>query len=380
MIQDRPPTIVIDASDIDKPSGGRTAVLELFRALFARQPNWQYIVLVSQREPDFAQFPYVRQLLIPFRSRVLERLWIQIVVGYLVWVRRVDMVHFARTMGGVTWPAKNVLTVFDVTTLRYPELHSRAAVWFWRHVQPLFMRWADRLIAISQDAADDLVREFHLPPDKIEVVHCAPKSIFQQPVQPLLPEDVTRKYHLPERYILFVGMLARKKNLSTLIRALHLLKKRHVDIPPLVIAGRRYHQSDDIAIFQQISSLGLESDVRYIGPVEDQELPHLYSGAEIFVFPSLHEGFGIPCLEAMSCRVPVVAARSGAIPEVVGDAALLVEDPTDAHMLAQAIHQVLSDPSLRQELVTKGSVRAECFSWTRLANQVLALYRRVLET
>ena len=380
MRENRSPIIVIDASDIDRPSGGRTAVLELFRALFAREPNWRYVVLVSQREQDFDRFSYVHQVVIPFRSRPLERLWIQIAVEYFALVKHVNIVHFARTMGGFTWPAKNVLTVFDVTTLRHPELHSRMAVWFWRYVQPFLMRWADLLIAISQDVADDLIREFHLSPDKIEVIYCAPQSVFQEPVEPQLLEDVRRKYRLPKRYMLFVGMLAKKKNLSTLIRALHILREGHVDFPPLVIAGRRYRQSDDVAIFQQIRSLGLETDVQYIGPVRSKELPSLYRGAEAFVFPSLHEGFGIPCLEAMACGVPVVAASSGAIPEVVGDAALLVKDPTDANVLAQAIHRILSDSSLRQELVAKGIARAERFSWPRLADQVLALYRRLLET
>ena len=120
--------------------------------------------------------------------------------------------------------------------------------------------------------------------------------------------------------------------------------------------------------------------MQYIGPVRSKELPSLYRGAEAFVFPSLHEGFGIPCLEAMACGVPVVAASSGAIPEVVGDAALLVKDPTDANALAQAIHRILSDSSLRQELVAKGIARAERFSWPCLADQMLALYRRLLET
>jgi glycosyltransferase involved in cell wall biosynthesis len=291
----------------------------------------------------------------------------------------VDLVHFARSMGGFAGPAKNVQTVFDLTTLRHPELHSRSAVWFWHHLQPAFLRQADRVIAISRDAACDLEREFCLPPDKIEVVYCAPKSIFQQPAQAASPGDVAHRYGLSERYILFVGMLAKKKNLSTLIQALHVLKQRGADPPNLVIAGRRYRQSDDVAIFQQIHALGLESDVQYIGPVEDQELPGLYRGAEVFVFPSLHEGFGIPCLEAMACRAPVVAARSGAVPEVVGDAALLVDDATDAQAFARAIHQVLSDPSLRQELIARGSRRAERFSWPPLADQVLALYRRLLE-
>jgi alpha-1,3-rhamnosyl/mannosyltransferase len=174
-------------------------------------------------------------------------------------------------------------------------------------------------------------------------------------------------------------MLAKKKNLSTLIRALHVLKQRDLLRYPLVIAGRRYRQSDDTAIFQLIRSLGVESEVRYIGPVEDEELPVLYGGAEVFVFPSLHEGFGIPCLEAMKCRVPVVAARSGAIPEIVGDAALLVDDPTSSHDLADSIHLALSDPSLRQNLIAKGGARVEQFSWPRLAEELLLLYRRMLE-
>lgn len=375
----QPPTILIDASDIHRPSGGRTAVLELFRALFARESTWRYVVLLSQREPDF-DLPHVRQLVIPFRSRPLERLWVQIAVWYFALVERVDIVHFARTMGGFAWPAKNVLTVFDLTTVLHPELHSRVAVSYWRYVAPLHLRCADRIMAISQDVADGLVKHFHLPPDKIEVVYCAPQSIFEAPIVPQLIEDVRRKYQLPVRYLFFVGILAKKKNLPTLIDALHVLKQGGADCPPLVLAGRRYRQSDDSAIFQQIRSLGLESHIRFIGPVGDDELRGLYGGAEALVFPSLHEGFGIPCLEAMKCGVPVVAARSGAIPEVVGDAALLVDNPTDAEALAAAIHRLLKDESLRQDLIAKGAARAALFSWSRSADQVLALYQHLLET
>jgi glycosyltransferase involved in cell wall biosynthesis len=114
--------------------------------------------------------------------------------------------------------------------------------------------------------------------------------------------------------------------------------------------------------------------------VGDDELRGLYGGAEVLVFPSLHEGFGIPCLEAMKCGVPVVAARSGAIPEVVGDAALLVDSPTDAGALAEAIHRLLEDELLRQDLIAKGAARAAQFSWPRSADQVLALYQHLLET
>ena len=374
-----PATILIDASDIDKPSGGRTAVLELFRELFARESDWRFIVLVSQREPDFEVFPHVRQVTVPFRNRILERLWIQVAVMYFVFVKGVQLAHFARTIGSLVWGAKSVITIFDITPLHYPKLHSKTTVWFLKYVHPFILRRTDRLIAISNNVKDDLVHDFHLPPDRIKVVYCAPKSIFSTPTVLPASRAALQKYQLPERYILFVGMLAKKKNLPTLIEALHILKTTGFQCPPLVIAGRRYRQSDATDIFEQIHTLGLDEEVRYIGPVEDVVLPALYRGSDAFIFPSLHEGFGIPCLEAMMCRVPLVATRSGAIPEIVGDAALLVDDPTDAYALAQAIQRILSDTDLRHTLVTNGALWVEQFTWPHLADKVVAVYKDLLE-
>ena len=378
MKANRPPTLLIDATDIDKPSGGRTAVLELFCHLFALEPNWRYLVLVSRAEPDF-DLPQVRQIVVPVRNRVLERFWIQAVVSYFSLRRRVDLVHFARTMGGFTRPAKNVLTIFDLTTLVHPELHSRTAVSYWRRVAPLHMKWADRVIAISHDVEDDLIELAQVPSEKIDVLYCAPQAVFDKPIDPQTIARVTREYDLPEGYLLFVGMLARKKNLSTLIRALHLLKEQLAVAPHLVLAGRRYKQSDDSALFGEIESLGLQSNVQYLGPVDTETLRGLYGGATALIFPSLHEGFGIPCLEAMKCGVPVVAARSGAIPEIVGDAALLVDDPLSAEALAEPIGLLLEDESLRRDLIAKGARQAAQFSWSHSGNRLLAIYQHLLE-
>lgn len=383
----RSPSILIDASDIDRPSGGRTAVLELFRALFAcegeRSAAWSYTVVVSQHEPSF-DLPHVRQIVLPLGHlpqggrRPLERLWIQSVVSHLTITRQVDIVHFARSMGGFTRPAHNVLTVFDLTTILHPELHSRSAVWYWRYIVPLHLRWADRVVAISQDVANGLVHHYGLPPSKIEVVYCAPQSVFEDTLTPDRIEQVRRKHNLPPRYLLFLGILAKKKNLPTLIHALHQLQAEGIPVPPLILAGRRYRQSDDSAILAEIRSLGLEGQVRYLGPVAEEDLPGLYGGAEVLLFPSLHEGFGIPCVEAMKCRVPVIAASSGAIPEVTGDAALLVAEPTDARAFAAAIRSVLEDEALRHDLIAKGLARAAEYSWARSAEKVRSLYRHLL--
>lgn len=378
MPENAPTTILIDASDIDRPSGGRTAVLELFRVLFAKETDWQFIVLVSKRESDFEVFTHVQQVIVPVRNRLLERLWIQVAVIYFVLVKGVRLVHFARTMGSLVWGAKSVVTVFDITPLHYPELHARSTVWFLKYVHPFILQRTDRLIAISNNVKDDLVRDFGLSPDKIEVVYCAPKSVFGRLTELPASKILLGKYQLPARYILFVGMLAKKKNLPTLIEALHILKTSGFQCPPLIIAGRRYKQSDATDIFGQINALGLDEDVRYIGPVEDEVLPALYRGADVFIYPSLHEGFGIPCLEAMMCRVPLITARSGAIPEIVGDAAVLVDDPLDAAALADAIKRVLTDADLRQTLVDRGIVRVEQFTWPRLADKVALVYGELL--
>jgi glycosyltransferase involved in cell wall biosynthesis len=388
MSSPRPPTVLVDATDIHRPSGGRTAVLELFRALFTREAEddsaWRYLVLASQREPGF-DLPHVRQVILPLGrlfggggKRSLERLYVQALVSRLTFSRQVDIVHFARSLGGFSRPARNVLTVFDLTTVLHPELHARAAVLYWRHVVPLHLRWADRVVAISQDVAGGLVQHYHLPPSKLDVVYCAPQSVFERPVTPDLIQQVRHRHQLPPNYLLFLGILAKKKNLLTPIRALHQLKSEGIQAPPLILAGRRYRQSDDSAILAEIHSLGLGEDVRYLGPVALEDLPGLYGGACALLFPSLHEGFGIPCIEAMKCGVPVVAARSGAIPEVTADAALLVDEPTDAGAFAEAIRSVLENEGLRQALITRGLARAAEFSWTRSADQVRALYRRLL--
>jgi glycosyltransferase involved in cell wall biosynthesis len=392
----RPRTILIDASDIHRPSGGRTAVLELFRPLLAREAAnpaaWRYVILVSRHEPDF-ELPHVRQIVLPFGRhsgslpRPAERLWIQAVVSYLALTGQVDLVHFARTMGGFAWPARSVLTIFDLTTVLWPELHSRSAVWYWRHVAPLHLRHADRVVAISQDVADGLVQHYGLSPAKIEVVYCAPHSAFDSPPGPHSFDRLSQKHGLEPGYLLFLGILAKKKNLPTLIQAMHLLKAEGLDVPPLILAGRRYRQSDDSAILAQICNLGLEDTIRYLGPVADEELPGLYTGARALLFPSLHEGFGIPCVEAMKCGVPVIAARSGAIPEVTGDAAILVDQPADAaasagafaRAFAVAIRSLLEDEALCETLIARGRARAAEFSWNRSAGQVLDLYRSLLE-
>ncbi len=372
------PLIIVDATDIDRPSGVRTAVLELFQSVFLHPEStqWQFIVLVSQYEPAF-NHGHVKQIIIPRLARPVERLIVQLYVTYFALIKHAAIVHFARTIGGVGWPAHTIITVFDATTLKLPHLHSRSAIFFWKHIQPRLFRAAKRIIVISKDVKNDLIHLMHIPEDQIAVIYCAPKKLFNTP--PTLEEiqEIREKYDLPPRYLLYIGLIAKKKNLGTLIRALSILSNQGYT-PPLILAGRLYKQSDGSAIFQLIETLKLTDKVSYIGAVPDQDLKGLYGGAEIFIYPSLHEGFGIPCIEAMKCGVPVIASHSGAIPEITQDAALLVTHPTDAKALSEAIQQLMQNKQYHGELIRRGLKRSRSFSWEKSAQQLIRLYQQVL--
>lgn len=374
------PLIAIDALGIDQPGGARTAILDLFNTLFKIRSRWRYLVFLSRSEPLLTSFPNVRQIVLPVRKGLLARVLIQILMPYMVLRHNVDLVHFTKSQGGLVWGAKVVLTIFDVTTLRHPELHSPQAVWVWRCLQPIVSRHADAVVALSNNAAHDIHQILHVPEEKIAIVPCAAQSSCSAQLAGDSIVRIKARYDLPERYMLFVGILARKKNLLTLLRALSILQERGIGFPPLILVGPRYRFSDaSEEILELVEELGLGQRVRYIGPVASNELAPFYSAADIFLMPSIHEGFGIPCLEAMKCGTPVIASRASALPEVVGEAGLLVDDYMSPVAWAAQIARLLSDAELRADLAEKGESRAQRFTWERSAQMLAALYERLLD-
>lgn len=374
------PRIAIDALGIDQPGGGRTAVLYLFRALFELRPDWQITIFLSRREPLLGPFGNVRQIIVPGRKGIWARLLMQALMPYWVWRHRVDLVHFAKSQGSKVWRTKTVLTLFDATTLRHPEIHSHLAVWYWRNLQPIMARWSDAIVTLTNHAARDLQELLTIPASKITVVPCASQFASLPPAAPIPQRVSERLAALPETYLLFVGMLALKKNLTTLIRAMAVLRQRQTRPPVLILAGpRRYELSDaSTQVFDLIKQLDVETLVRYVGEVDEASLPELYRRARLFVMPSLHEGFGIPCLEAMACGTPVIAARASALPEVVGDAGVLVDEYLSPEAWAMQIEQLLADSARHADLAERGKRRAQSFNW-RCSAQILAqLYEQLL--
>jgi len=281
-----------------------------------------------------------------------------------------------------------VLTVHDLIFLLFPEYHLPLNRWFLNRFMPLFIRRADAIIAISQCTKDDLIRHYGVPSEKVTVIYEGVDSRFHPVTDPDVLGRVRARYGLPEHYILYVGTIEPRKNLTALLEAFVALRKQASNRQPatsnqrleagswkLVIAGKRGWLYE--GFFRRLRELGLEGEVILLGFVPDEDLPALYSAAELFVFPSLYEGFGLPVLEAMACGTPVIASNASSLPEVVGEAGILI-DPHDVGGLVKAMGRVLMDGGKRREMREKGLQQAARFSWERTAAMTLGVYRSVL--
>jgi glycosyltransferase involved in cell wall biosynthesis len=266
---------------------------------------------------------------------------------------------------------RTVVTIHDVSWEYYPELYSRGDLLRLKTTVPWSARRADRILAVSNTVKDAVVRLFDIEAEKIVVTPLAASQNFYPRERDSCRKRLLEKYGIQGRFILFVGNMSPRKNLIGVLRAFAQLRKRGELEAKLVVAGPRI--SNSTAFVDALRELQLGDDVLCIGNVAHDILPELYSAAEVFVFPSLYEAFGLPTLEAMACGTPVVAADRPAFPEIAGDAALLV-NPDDTAALAAGIDRVLSNPALREELRASGLKRVLHFNWKATASQTLAVY------
>jgi glycosyltransferase involved in cell wall biosynthesis len=371
--------VVIEALGISQPGGGRTAILNTIKALTQVAPDAQFIVYLSRFEPDLANLPQLQQRIIRTSNRFLARLNLMWVLPNVTRREGVDLVHFTKNLAVGFISCPHIITVLDLTALRYPETQNRIDAFYWRWIEPISLKLANKIIAISADVAHDLVELYGISQQRIHIIRLAPDDRFRSPVEPTAIERVRKAYQLPKDYVLFLGILAKKKNLKTLIQSMGLLCERGADYH-LVIAGRRYLQSDASYELGLIETMGLQKVVHYIGPVADEDLPPLYAAAGAYLLPSLHEGFGIPCWEAMAVGVPVVASKRGALPEVVGDAGILIDDPLNAKAWADAICQVTQDKLLKATLIERGYRRVTERTWQTVASETFEVYQAVCES
>jgi glycosyltransferase involved in cell wall biosynthesis len=266
-----------------------------------------------------------------------------------------------------------VVTIHDAIPYIYPETSTALDRLIYRFWLPWIVRRLDAIITVSQQSKDDIVRYLPVDPQRVVVIPLAAGARYQ-PAPRAQIERVLDRYRIPAPYILYVGSIEARKNLARLLEAYARLRRWSPQWRLVVVGARKWKFSP---VFDTVRRLGLEPHVQFTGYVADDDLPALYSGADLFVFPSVYEGFGLPVLEAMACGTPVVTSNSSSLPEVAGDAALLV-DPLDVEAIASGMRAVLSDHALRAELRRRGLDRARQFTWERTASDTIAVYERVL--
>ena len=240
------------------------------------------------------------------------------------------------------------------------------------------MKDVDKIITISDFTKNELINYTNISPNKIKTIYLGVDNQFKQLSSKEI-EDIRMEYKLPNSYILYVGSEQSRKNFISIIKALYNLKKKYnLKDLKLIKAGRsQIHDSQRNKIFDLIKELNLEKDIIFTNYVSEEYLVKLYNAADIFVYPSLYEGFGLPPLEAMACGCPVITSNTSSLPEVVGDAGIMI-NPYDIDSLTESIHKILADNDLKKELSKKSLERAKFFNWKKTADQTLEVYEEVL--
>lgn len=330
-------------------------------------------IVVISNQPIETAAPLPSHVQVYERHRFPLRIaWMQTLAARALDDVRADVAHFTNGMLPRRVPCASVVTIHDMSLRLYPRCHPVRRRLINRPLLAVAARRADVIVTVSHSARRDLLRLQRLAPERVTVVHEAAGPSFVPIADPARLREVRARYGLPERFVLYVGAIEPRKNLPRVMEAFS--AARAAGIPhELVCAGPYGWSSRDLST--RIARLGLARAVHFIGYVPSEDLPVLYNLSELFVFPSLYEGFGLPVVEAMACGTPVVTSRTSSLGEIANGAALTI-DPEDTAALADALERLARSASLRAELTARGLERSRAFSWQHAARQMLALYAR----
>lgn len=331
------------------------------------------LIVVSNQPVDTAQ-PLPRHVRVHDRKRFPLRVaWMQMLAGRVLEDVRADVAHFTNGMIPLGTSAARVVTIHDVSLKLYPEYHPVRRRVINRPLIAVAARVADAVVAVSHSARSDLLKFHSIPAERVSVVHEAAGPGFKRIGDPRLRARIRMRYGLPERFLLYVGAIEPRKNLPRLMEAFAAARRQGM-VHELVCVGPYGWSSRDL--YQRVDDLGLRRHVHFTGYVPVDDLPVIYNLAELFVFPSIYEGFGLPVIEAMACGTPVITANTSSLAEIAAGAAETI-DPHDVEALTAAIVTIARDHERRHDLARRGLRRAEEFSWARTAKEMLALYGRV---
>lgn len=355
-------------------------VRELLRALAATDTTHQYRLFFAAQRPRPHRLPSLpgnfttRSL--PFHDIWLARIWhrLQAPIPVELFTGRVDLYHSPDFTLPPVWPGTpTVLTVHDLSFVRDPDSAAPGLRSYLNTVVPRSVRRATHVVADSKATLDDLVDLYGTPSEKISVLYAGVGANFRAIADAGRRAAVRRRYGLGDAPFVFsISTLQPRKNYLRLVQAFD-AALRETDFNLVIAGGKGWMYAD---LFEEVERRRLQQRVIFPGFVADGDLPALYSAADAMAYPSLYEGFGLPLLEAMACGTPVLASTAPCLPEVAGDAALLV-DPYDVDAIAAGLARLVSDTALRADLTRRGVARAARFRWDDSARQLIKLYERL---
>ncbi|MFN3332479.1 MAG: glycosyltransferase family 4 protein [Caldilinea sp.] len=353
-----------------QPAGISRYTWHLLQALAELDNDDEFIVF--HRSPLIQQANFRRATLFaPVHHRLEQPLLAAELVRF-----RLDLLHSTDFIPPLYTTIRSVITVHDLAFLHYPHFLTTESAAYYGQIDKAVVK-AAHIIVPSEYTRQDLIAQLGAPADKVTVIHEAANPIFRPLPYAETLRAVQERYGLSERFILCVGTIEPRKNISGLLKAFAHLRNKYTpgDVMLAIAGGKGWLYEETLEL---VKSLNLEAHVRFLGRVPDEDLHRLYVAARCHIHPAHYEGFGLPPLEAMACGTPTIVSNVSSLPEVVGDAALLV-NPLDIEEIAVAMQRLLTDDDLHVELSEKGLQRAHTFSWARAARRTLDVYRKVAE-
>lgn len=334
--------------------------------------------LIHCKESDDKIYDETNEIMIP---NLPKRLREMIGLPYGIMKCNLDILHVPTHFHTQLTPfflnrnVKKILTIHDIIPLLFPETYGGNLASLWVRSLKIIKNRPEMFLVDSNNTKRDCIRHLGIEHEKIKVVPLAAPPSFR-PFDDLISikSYLIHKYQINTPFILSVGRLEARKNFVPLIKAIHHLKNEGLNFSLVLIGGMGWKHEE---VIESMKDLGLEENVIFPGYVSEEDLVKFYNAADLFVYPSLYEGFGLPPLEAMACGTPVITSNTSSLPEVVGEAGIMV-DPHDDQELTKAMHKVLTNENLSKKLGQKGLERSKCFTWEKTASETWKVYEEVL--
>ncbi|GAB3510615.1 glycosyltransferase family 4 protein [Emticicia fontis] len=364
-----------------KKHGMDIVILEILRQLQQIETSHEYFAY-AQPYKDTDTLHSTRNVKVKLTGKALYPIWEQYILPKEIKKDKLDLLHCTSNTAPINVDVPLVVTIHDII---YLEKQVRSNSVFYQKLGSIYRRWnvpeiakkAALIVTVSDYERTRIIEKLNLPQEKVRTVYNACSNHFSNEYSTTELEDFKQRMKLPERFVLFLGNTDPKKNLPNVIKTLGLLFQRKQLDFTLVITD--FSIDHLLPILKEQNQEHLIKHIRLIGYVNNQELPKLYQLAELFLYPSLRESFGIPILEAMQCGIPVITSNTSAMPEIAGSGAVLV-DPTQPEEIAEKIIKLLNDTEMRAKVIAYGLERVKLFSWKQTTEKMVGIYNEILKS